>query len=193
MAPQTKRVVLVIEDDEPLRRMIARFLGVAGYDIRETADGVAGLAMAREQRPDLVLLDLMMPGLDGWQVLQRLKGDAETAGRPVIVLTASVGALLSERALRLGATRYLVKPLDTRILVEAVDQLLHPTPIDEGQSDPGVERSRVFWWPTTRRLTANWSNRRWRWPAVRSAWPPMATRLCTCMSTKAVTCCCSTS
>lgn len=135
MAPRTKRVVLVIEDDAPLRRMITRFLGAAGYDICEAADGAAGLAMAREQRPDLVLLDLMMPGLDGWQVLQRLKGEAETAGLPVIVLTASVGASLSERALRLGAARYLVKPLDTRILVETVDLLLRPQRIDEEQSD----------------------------------------------------------
>lgn len=135
MAPQTKRVVLVIEDDAPLRRMITRFLGAAGYDICEAADGAAGLAIAREQRPDLVLLDLMMPGLDGWQVLQRLKGEAETAGLPVIVLTASVGASLSERALRLGAARYLVKPLDTRILVQTVDLLLRPQRIDEEQSD----------------------------------------------------------
>jgi DNA-binding response OmpR family regulator len=116
--------------------MISRFLGAAGYDIREAADGTAGLAMAREQRPDLVLLDMMMPGLDGWQVLRRLKGEAETASLPVIVLTASVGASLSERALRLGAARYLVKPLDTRILVETVDLLLGLQPIDEEQSDP---------------------------------------------------------
>lgn len=117
--------VLVIEDDAPLRRVITRFLGAAGYEVPEAADGRAGLTLVRELLPDLVLLDLMLPELDGWSVLQRLKGDAATASIPVVVLTASVGAALTERALRLGAIRYLVKPLDTRILVQTVQDVLN--------------------------------------------------------------------
>lgn len=116
--------ILVVEDDAALRRMIVMFLRAAGYDVREAADGVEGLVLARDEPPDLVLLDLMMPGLNGWDVLRRLKHGASTAHVPVIVLTASVGAALTDRALKLGAARYLVKPLDTRALIDAVNEAL---------------------------------------------------------------------
>ena len=119
-----RRTILVVEDDPPLRRMIAMFLRAAGYLVRAAEDGPTGLALARGERPDLVLLDLMMPGLDGWEVLRRLKGDALTAAIPVLVLTASVDAPLTERALRLGAARFLAKPIDSRVLVEIVDGVL---------------------------------------------------------------------
>lgn len=124
MAAEQSQTILVVEDDAALRRMIAMFLRAAGYHVREAADGVEGLVSARDDPPDLVLLDLMMPGLNGWDVLRRLKGGLSTAQVPVIVLTASVGATLTERALSLGAARYLVKPLDTRALIEAVNQVL---------------------------------------------------------------------
>lgn len=118
------RTILVVEDDPTLRRMITMFLRAAGYALREAADGPSGLAMAREGAADLVVLDLMLPGLNGWDVLRRLKRSPATMKIPVIVLTASVGAALTERARRLGAVRYLVKPLDIRTLVETVGDLL---------------------------------------------------------------------
>ena len=119
-----RRTVLVVEDDPPLRRMIGMFLRAAGYRVCAAEDGPSGLALTRDERPDLVLLDLMMPGLDGWEVLRRIKGDARTAAIPVLVLTASVDPPLTERALRLGATRVLAKPIDSRVLVEHVDAVL---------------------------------------------------------------------
>ena len=122
-----RRTVLVVEDDAPLRRMVSIFLRAAGYHVRPAEDGSSGLALARDERPDLVLLDLMMPGLDGWEVLRRLKGDALTAAIPVLVLTASVDPPLTEHALRLGATRFLAKPIDSRVLVEIVDDVLGQT------------------------------------------------------------------
>ena len=122
-----RRTVLVVEDDAPLRRMISLFLRAAGYRVCAAEDGPTGLALARDERPDLVLLDLMMPGLDGWEVLRRIKGDALTAAIPVLVLTASVEAPLTEQALRLGATRFLAKPIDSRVLVEIVDEVLGHT------------------------------------------------------------------
>src|SRR5437763_9200765 len=113
-----RRTVLVVEDDAPLRRMISIFLRAAGYRVCAAEDGLSGLALTREERPDLVLLDLMMPGLDGWEVLRRIKGDARTAAIPVLVLTASVDAAPTEHALRLGATRFLANHRDSRVLVE---------------------------------------------------------------------------
>ena len=128
-----RRTVLVVEDDAPLRRMVSIFLRAAGYHVRPAEDGSSGLALARDERPDLVLLDLMLPELDGWEVLRRIKGDARTAAIPVLVLTASVDAPLTEQALRLGATRFLAKPIDSRVLVEIVDDVL-------GQSEGRKER-----------------------------------------------------
>ena len=122
-----RRTVLVVEDDAPLRSMISIFLRAAGYRVCAAEDGPSGLALARDERPDLMLLDLMMPGLDGWEVLRRIKGDARTAAIPVLVLTASVDPPLTEHALQLGATRFLAKPIDSRVLVEHVDAVLGQT------------------------------------------------------------------
>jgi DNA-binding response OmpR family regulator len=119
--------VLVVEDDAPLRRMISIFLRAAGYRVCVAEDGSSGLALARDERPDLVLLDLMLPGLDGWEVLRRIKDDARTAAIPVLVLTASVDLPLTEQALRLGAARVLAKPIDSRLLVEHVDAVVGQT------------------------------------------------------------------
>jgi DNA-binding response OmpR family regulator len=128
-----RRTVLVVEDDPPLRRMVSLFLRAAGYRVRAAEDGSSGLALAQEERPDLVLLDLMLPELDGWEVLRRIKGDAFTAAIPVLVLTASVDPRLTEQALRLGATRFLAKPIDSRLLVEHVNAVV-------GQSEGQEER-----------------------------------------------------
>ena len=122
-----RRTVLVVEDDALLRRMISIFLCAAGYRVCAAEDGLSGLALARDERPDLVLLDLMLPELDGWEVLRRIKGDARTAAIPVLVLTASVDPPLTEHALRLGATRFLAKPIDSRVLVKHVDDVLGQT------------------------------------------------------------------
>ena len=122
-----RRTVLVVEDDALLRRMISIFLCAAGYRVCAAEDGLSGLALARDERPDLVLLDLMLPELDGREVLRRIKGDARTAAIPVLVLTASVDPPLTERALRLGATRFLAKPIDSRMLVEHVDAVVGQT------------------------------------------------------------------
>jgi len=107
--PDGVPTVLAIDDDATARDLIARFLGGEGYRVLTAAGGEEGLRLAREQRPDLITLDVMMPHVDGWSVLQQLKDDPELAAIPVILLT-----MTDERNLgfALGASEYLTKPID---------------------------------------------------------------------------------
>jgi hypothetical protein len=109
--------VLVIDDDPSARALVRRHLAKAGYRVEEAEDGKTGLARARAAPPDVITLDVMMPGMDGWAVLTALKTDPKLADVPVIMLT-----ILDEQHLgfSLGATDYLTKPIDRRRLVEAV-------------------------------------------------------------------------
>src|SRR2546423_10907651 len=107
-----RRMVLVVEDDPPLRRMIGIFLRAAGYLVCAAEDGSRGLALARDERPDLMLLDLMLPGLDGWEVLRRIKGDALTAAIPVLVLTASADPPVTQPTPPPGAPGLPTQPLE---------------------------------------------------------------------------------
>ena len=102
-------VVLVVDDDETQRDLTSRFLAREGYAARTAADGPTGLALARRLKPRAILLDVTMPGMDGWSVLSALKADPELAGIPVVMVTFA-----SERALAssLGAADYVVKPVD---------------------------------------------------------------------------------
>ncbi|MBB3997634.1 response regulator [Aureimonas pseudogalii] len=101
-------VVLVIDDDTAQRELMTRFLAREGFATLTAADGATGLALAKEMRPRAILLDVMMPGMDGWTVLGRLKADPDLAGIPVVMVT-----FVSEQALAssLGAADYVAKPV----------------------------------------------------------------------------------
>ena len=103
--PSAKRRILIIEDDASTRHLLAVALRNAGFDPIEAPDGETGLVLASQIQPGLVLLDLRLPGIDGFSVLQRLKSTALTAGIPVIAMTGSHGLWLGARArvLSLGA------------------------------------------------------------------------------------------
>jgi len=111
--------VLVIDDDATARALLTRHLVRAGYRVEEASDGPTGLARAREVHPDVITLDVLMPGQDGWTVLSTLKADGALAGIPVIMLS-----VLDEKTLgfALGASHYLTKPVDRARLVAAVEQ-----------------------------------------------------------------------
>jgi signal transduction histidine kinase/DNA-binding response OmpR family regulator len=113
--------VLVIDDDASAREMIGRTLAREGYRIVEAADGAEGLRIAREMRPDVITLDVLMRGMDGWMVLSRLKADAELADIPVVVVS-----VVDERNLgfALGAYEYLTKPVDRERLVDVMRRFL---------------------------------------------------------------------
>lgn len=114
-------LVLIVEDDqisrEILQSVVEEILGARAIGAE---DGEVGLKLAREAGPDLILLDLRLPKLDGWQVLRELKGDAETAGIPVIVITTASLPREYEQAREAGADDFLPKPFDLSELEEKV-------------------------------------------------------------------------
>jgi two-component system, NtrC family, sensor kinase len=128
-------LVLVIDDDEAVRDVMRRFLTKEGFRVSTAAGGEEGLRLARDLRPAAITLDVMMPGLDGWAVLAALKGDGATASIPVVMLT-----MLDDRSLgyALGATDYLVKPIDRERLVAALAPYRRELPVLVVDDDPDV-------------------------------------------------------
>ena len=104
--------ILVIEDEEHIRTILKYNLELDGFEVFLAEDGMPGLELAREKRPDLILLDWMMPGLDGLQVLSELKHDERTRDIPVFMLTAKSMMAEVGRALYEGADDYITKPFD---------------------------------------------------------------------------------
>jgi DNA-binding response OmpR family regulator len=118
--------ILVVDDQPDIRLMCRVNLHLEGYEVLEAADGDAGLQLVRSGQPDLILLDVMMPGVDGWQVLETLKQDPKTAAIPVILLTARVQREDEIRGWTSGAADYLPKPFNPSTLTEVVRRtLLH--------------------------------------------------------------------
>ena len=101
--------ILLIEDDPLMVRLYQKVFERDGYEVEIALRGVEGLAKAKEVKPDLILLDIMMPEMDGFEVLTKLKGDEETKNIKVIALTNLAGSGDEERALKLGVLKYIVK------------------------------------------------------------------------------------
>jgi len=105
--------ILVVDDNRSNRELLREILEPAGYKVLEAADGDSGLKLAHSKRPECVLLDIRMPGLDGFEVLDRLKQDPATREIPVFALTATANRVDDvRRALESGAAGYLLKPID---------------------------------------------------------------------------------
>lgn len=104
----TKKI-LIIEDDKFLRQLITQKLTREGYDILEAADGEEGLKMVKEEKPGLILLDLILPGIDGFEVLSQIKKEDELKSIPVIILSNLGQKEDVERGINLGAIDYLIK------------------------------------------------------------------------------------
>jgi CheY-like chemotaxis protein len=116
--------ILVVDDEPRVREMIEFRLRQYGYDVLQAADGREALSVASEEQPDLVLLDVMMPELDGFQVCSRLKQHEATEHIPVVMLTAKAEAKDVTRAFNSGAVDYVVKPYDPLVLQQKVVQNL---------------------------------------------------------------------
>lgn len=114
------KTVLVIDDDPTVHDLVRRTLGKEGFRVIAASNGEEGMAMARQQRPDVITLDAMMPGEDGWAVLSRLKQDPSLASTPVVMMTIIDDKSL---ALSLGAAEYLTKPVNRELLISAAKRL----------------------------------------------------------------------
>jgi two-component system, OmpR family, response regulator ResD len=122
MAEHSRGSVLVVDDEPTIAEVVARYLERAGYRTRIAADGIGAIDAAAEQRPDLVVLDIMLPGIDGLEVMRRLR--ERDRGTPVILLTAKGEESDRVIGLRLGADDYVVKPFSPAELVARVDSVL---------------------------------------------------------------------
>lgn len=119
------RKILIIDDEEDIREVAALSLEtVAGWDVLVAGSGAAGIAKARESHPDAILLDVMMPGMDGPTTFRELRAIPETARIPVILLTAKVQAADQKRFSDLGVASVMFKPFDPLILARDIAQVL---------------------------------------------------------------------
>jgi two-component system, OmpR family, alkaline phosphatase synthesis response regulator PhoP len=125
--------VLVIDDEAPIRLLCRVNLEAEGMNVIEAADGPSGLDKARDESPDVILLDVMMPGLDGWRVAEQLLEDERTVGIPIIFLTARAEFRDRARGLDIGGIDYVTKPFNPLELAPLVEGLLDR--IDRGEKD----------------------------------------------------------
>ena len=116
--------VLIVEDNEMNRDMLTKRLVRRGYEVLVAVDGREGIETTRTQQPDVVLLDMSLPEIDGWEVARELKKDATTASIPVIALTAHAMTEDRQRALDAGCDDYDTKPVDLKRLLEKMTALL---------------------------------------------------------------------
>jgi two-component system alkaline phosphatase synthesis response regulator PhoP len=116
--------VLVIDDEAPIRLLCRVNLEAEKMDVIEAADGPSGVVKAQDERPDVILLDVMMPGLDGWNVAEQLLDDERTSGIPIIFLTARAEFRDRARGLDIGGVDYITKPFNPLELAPLVQRLL---------------------------------------------------------------------
>ncbi|MFI5266748.1 MAG: response regulator [Chloroflexota bacterium] len=116
--------ILLVEDNEMNRDMLSRRLQRRGFEVLIAVDGDQGVSLAREQTPDLILMDMSLPVIDGWTAARQLKSDAATQGIPIIALTAHAMAGDREKAITAGCDDYDSKPIDFSRLLEKIETFL---------------------------------------------------------------------
>ncbi|MFW6105518.1 MAG: response regulator transcription factor [Chloroflexota bacterium] len=132
--------ILVIEDDPSALRFIAYTLEHEGYQVLSAKDGLEGIKKARDEHPSLIVLDIMLPGLDGYALCQQLRQKPETSLLPILILSAKARQDDKDIGLRMGADDYLTKPADPLVIIAKVKTLLAGTSQIISTS-PGIEKS----------------------------------------------------
>lgn len=128
--------ILIIEDDPIITNLLEYQLRRAGYRILRAPDGSQGLTMAKAKAPDLFLLDLMLPDIDGFQVIEQLRADPQTAATPLLIITARTKRSDREKAMQLGADAYFAKPIDRFKLMALIDSLIGDKPENKLEPSP---------------------------------------------------------
>lgn len=118
------RKILVVEDEESLLKLESILLTTRGYKVSGVTDGLKAMEEIGRERPDLVLLDIMIPGIDGFEVCRRIKADPATASLPVVMLTAKKSSADQSRGMEAGADAYVTKPFKSGKIIEIVEGLL---------------------------------------------------------------------
>jgi CheY-like chemotaxis protein len=121
-----KKTVLLVEDNEDNLVVYRTILEHVGYRVIEARDGEEGVARARQDHPDLILMDISIPKIDGWEATQRLKADPDTDEIPIIALTAHALEEDRQKAMQAGCDGYLAKPVEPRRVVEEVKRFVGP-------------------------------------------------------------------
>ena len=119
--------ILLVDDNAENRRFLSRRLERRGFEVLIATDGAAAVEMARAEKPDLILMDMNMPTLDGWEATRRIKAEPASAAIPVIGLTAHALTGDRERAIEAGCAEYHTKPVEFPTLMEQIEVLLRPT------------------------------------------------------------------
>jgi CheY-like chemotaxis protein len=120
VSPPTEPLVLVVDDYDDAREMYAESLLVNGFRVAEAADGAQAVELARRLGPDVILMDLSLPGIDGWEATRRLKADATTQHIPVVALTGHALSSALDAAREAGCSRFVVKPALPDVVIAAV-------------------------------------------------------------------------
>jgi DNA-binding response OmpR family regulator len=153
-----KESILIVEDQPGFRRIYKDVLTTAGYEVLEAEDGGTGWAMAKVRKPSLILLDLGLPVMDGFEVLKKIRGDAETRSMPVIIFSVLGEQKDIERGMELGANDYTVKGFYTpRQILTKIKDLLAKVPPADGPAQPAPEAPAPLQPSTFNvRMTADW-------------------------------------
>ena len=117
--------ILVVEDDHVIRELLVVNLTMEGHEPITAVDGAEALVMIEDERPDVVLLDMMLPGVDGWDVTARVKGDPSTSGIPIVALSARAMQSDIDRGAEVGVDHYVTKPFDPIELMGLVNDLVN--------------------------------------------------------------------
>ncbi|MDH7602854.1 MAG: response regulator transcription factor, partial [Armatimonadota bacterium] len=150
-----KERVLVIDDDEDILRLLEHHLSTEGYSVLRANTGETGLATALSERPDVIVLDLMLPGLDGLDVCRILKRDRSTAAIPIIMLTARGDEADIVAGLELGAEDYVVKPFSLKVLTARIRAALRRTKQPDVHPDQPISSGGIFIDPQKLQVTAD--------------------------------------
>ena len=161
-----KQRILIVDDDENIAELIAMYLTKECYDTRTCGDGESAVAMFKEYNPNLILLDLMLPGMDGYQVCRTIRNDSQV---PIIMLSAKGEVFDKVLGLELGADDYIIKPFDSKELVARVKAVLRRTHTPAPAAPEPVKDNNVINYPN---LEINLSNYEVRYMGASIEMPP---------------------